>query len=305
MSGSSASTTLRGLSLRRPAAGTWSASSGTWSLRHPPPDNITPATRAAVHRALGNAAMHRLSMSARTADARVLPERAGDSVLSYLQISMIERDSAGTWQDPQNWDPAAFSIICTACSPSKSKNVLYFKSLDAWRLHAQRCPHKGKRIVHGPADDCFRQSLSGDRVRAGLWYCSQCHPRTQEAQLFGRTLETQMARRMHYIQVHDVGAVIALEDCSEEFRKHIQACRQTKHDSAIYCDTDSDAEEQMAQAWWWSGAAQPAQSAADGIGKKPIVARHCDSRRRTHGVTNCSMTEAARRKARKEYASEA
>ena len=45
--------------------------------------------------------------------------------------------------------------------------------------------------------------------------------------------------------------------------------------------------------------------AADGIGKKPIVARHCDSRRRTHGVTNCSMTEAARRKARKEYASEA
>ena len=100
-------------------------------------------------------------------------------------------------------------------------------------------------------------------------------------------------------------AVIALEDCSEEFRKHIQECRQTKHDSAIYCDTDSDAEEQMAQAWWWSGAAQPARSAAHGIGKKPIVARHCDSRRRTQRVTNCSMKEAARRKARKEYASEA
>ena len=54
-----------------------------------------------------------------------------------------------------------------------------------------------------------------------------------------------------------------------------------------------------------SGAAQPAQSAADGNGKKPIVARQCDSRRRTHGVTNCSMTEAARRTARKEYESEA
>ena len=72
---------------------------------------------------------------------------------------------------------------------------------------------------------------------------------------------------MHYIQVHDAGAVIALEDCSEGFRKRIQACRQTKHDSAIYCDTDSDADKQMAQAGWWSGAVQPAQSAVDGIEK--------------------------------------
>ena len=64
-----------------------------------------------------------------------------------------------------------------------------------------------------------------------------------------------------------------------------------------------------------SGAAQPAACAGKRaksivfltlvLKKEPIVARHCDSRRRTQRVTNCSMPEAARRQARKEYASEA
>ena len=144
MSGSAPSTTLRGPDLTPATAGTWSAASGTWSRRHPPPVQIIAATRAAVHRALGRAAIHRLSSSARTADERVSSVRAGDSVLEDLETSMIKRDSEGTWQKPKNWDPEAFSIVCKACSPPKrKKKFLYVNSLEAWRLHALQCPSKG------------------------------------------------------------------------------------------------------------------------------------------------------------------
>ena len=70
------------------------------------------------------------------------------------------------------------------------------------------------------------QSVVGDRVRPGVWYCSQCPARAQIAQLFGRTLETEWARQWHYTKVHDDGAVIAVAECSltqqlreEQFRR--------------------------------------------------------------------------------------
>ena len=327
-SGCTNRSTLGSLNLSPTAAraGKIRTSAGTWSsTTDPPPDNVSLATRQAVQRALTRFDQIRFATlhPPFQLPARAPREPAGDSVLSDLQTSITKRDSAGTWQRPENWDPDVYPILCTACSPSKSsggKNFLYFKSLDAWRLHALHCR---KVRAHLPADDCFRPSLPGDcslpgdRVRAGVWYCSQCHPRTHFAQLFGATLETQMARRKHYIKVHDGGAVIALPDCSEEVRLRIQACRQTEPVRATFYDTDSDAEVDLVPcpngescpvslARWWSGAALPVFSPADQIAEEPFVAPHCGSRRRTPArVHNCSLSEAARRQDVQAYAQEA
>ena len=55
-----------------------------------------------------------------------------------------------------------------------------------------------------------------------------------------------MARKMHYSNVHDRGAVIALEDCSaDDRRERVQACNESWQEEQIratHYDSESDSE---------------------------------------------------------------
>ena len=141
-------------------------SAGTWSSRNPGPVEITAETRAAVRRLL--AEWRPAPESLRR--ARTPPGLERDSVLEELETSMQRRDSKGSWQNPKQGGPEAFTIFCVTCSPSKKGRILYFKSLEAWREHAFH--------AHCQPDACFKQSSPGDPVRAGAWYCSQCSARS-------------------------------------------------------------------------------------------------------------------------------
>ena len=186
--------------------------------------------------------------------------------------------------------------------PIQKGRVLYFKSFKAWRVHALQ--------THSQDDACFMKSLDGDPVRAGVWYCSQCHERTQIAQLFGRKLETKMARKTHYSNVHDRGAVIALEDCSaDDRRERVQACNESWQEEQIratHYDTESDSEDHMAPwdregGFMPSGAVQPAQLAPDRTAVEPIASRTSESSVRSKRVMNCSIKKAEQQRAATEY----
>ena len=282
---------------------------GTWTHRNPGPFGpITAENRAAIQRLLGRVS----SAEYRRHPAFIGPASGSldgdqrDSVLQDLERSKIHKDSKGTWQFPGQRGPDAFTIYCKACRPSKKGRILYFKSLTAWRAHALQ--------IHSQDDACYRKSLAGDRVRAGVWYCSQCHERTQIAQLFGRKLETKMARKTHYSNVHDRGAVIALEDCSaDDRRERIQACNESWQEEQIratHYDTESDSEDHMAPwdregGFLSSGAVQPAQLAPDRTAVEPIASRTSESSVRSRRVMNCSIQTVEQRRAAAEYSREA
>ena len=268
-------------------------------------------------RVLAQADKHPLFARGRPAGAESSRKGADDGFLESRIASQIQRDSAGTWQQPQLWLPEVMPIYCAACSPSKrGKKFVYFRSLEAWCVHAWECRQKRRRPVHIPPDDCFRLSLDGDRFGGGVWYCSQCPETTQQAQLFGRRLETARARRVHYSRVHDGGAVFALPDCSAEFRSRIEASRQTEALSGrgSHYDTDSESEDHMAfysksasnpcsGSCFLSGAGELALSAPDGMPQRPFAAGFGESGRRSPTkLRNCSLQEAAQRRYEQEYA---
>ena len=288
---------------------------GTWTHKNPGPFGpITAENRAAIQRllAVDHLWPHLCSANRKLSKFNIGPASGSlngdqrDSVLQDLEISTIRKDSKGTWQFHSQRDPDALPIYCKTCSPSKKGRVLYFKSFKAWRVHALQ--------THSQDDACFMKSLDGDPVRSGVWYCSQCHERTQIAQLFGRKLETKMARKTHYSNVHDRGAVIALEDCSADDRRgRVQACNESWQEEQIratHYDTESDSEDHMAPwdregGFLSSGAVQPAQLAPDRTAVEPIASRTSESSVRSRRVMNCSIKKAEQQRAATEYRREA
>ena len=157
--------------------------------------------------------------------------------------------------------------------------------------------------THSQDDACFMKSLDGDPVRAGVWYCSQCHGRTQIAQLSGRKLETKMARKTHYNNVHDRGAVIALEDCSaDDRRERIQACSESWQEEQIratHYDTESDSEDHMAP--WDREGCCLSSGTYRFTASEPIASRTSESSVRSRRVMNCSIKKAEQQRAATEY----
>ena len=119
-----------------------------------------------------------------------------------------------------------------------------------------------------------------------------------------------MARKTHYSNVHDRGAVIALEDCSaDDRRERIQACNESWQEEQIratHYDTESESEDHMAPwnreaGFLSSGAAQPAQLAPDRTAVEPIASRTSESSVRSKRVMNCSIHKAEQQRAATEY----
>ena len=107
----------------------------------------------------------------------------------------------------------------------------------------------------------------------------------------------EMARRQHYSEVHDAGGVIALPDCSFEFRQRMEAVRQTEQGSVVHYDTESDAEDHVVQ---------PEQGAVEGFPQSSMVVQaSASSRRAPRRLRNCSMSDVLQRRAALEYVEEA